>query len=69
MNIPATVAKIRYIFHLNMIDVNNVLNQLKLRTNDKAEEIAKKHTMIALTDCLPRFNEKAYKKLFEEDEA
>ena len=54
MDITKVVAKMRFHYHANMLDVNNVLNQLGLRNDDKAEAIGKKHTMTILTDCLPR---------------
>lgn len=54
MDITKTVAKIRFKYHTSMLDVNNVLNQLGFRSNEKTEAVGKKHTMIALFDCLPR---------------
>lgn len=43
MNVPNTVAKIRLAYHLNMLDVNNVLNQLHLMRDDKADMNNKNH--------------------------
>ena len=54
MNIPKLVTVARYGYHLNAIDVNNVLNQLKIRKDDKAEEVAKKHLGTIIGDILPR---------------
>lgn len=45
MSMVTRVAKIRLIFHANMLDVCNVANQLGILKDDKAEEIMKKHTM------------------------
>ncbi len=54
MDLPTKVAKARYVYHLAMIDVNNVLNQLKIRNDESAEEKGKYHTMTILNDVLPR---------------
>ena len=54
MDISTMVTKIRLRHHTNVIERNNVLNQLKLRSDSKAEEIAKKHTMIIIGDIFPR---------------
>lgn len=53
MDICKKVAKMRLYYHMNMLDVNNVLNQLKLRSDNKAEECAKNHFMNCV-DCLNR---------------
>ena len=45
MNIVKKAAKIRLIFHANMLDVCNVANQLGILKDEKAEEIMKYHTM------------------------
>lgn len=54
MDITKTVAKLRFKYHANMLDVNNVLNQLGLRKDEKAEECGKKHTMTIFNDIFPR---------------
>ena len=53
MDIVKTVAKIRFTYHVNMLDVCNVANQLGILKDDKAEEVMKKHTMNCV-DCLER---------------
>lgn len=53
-SLPDLVALLRCRYHLNAIDINNVLNQLGLRSNDKAEECAKNHVMTLWNDILPR---------------
>ena len=45
MSIVKKVAKIRLIFHANMLDVCNVANQLGILKDEKAEEIMKHHSM------------------------
>lgn len=54
MDITKIVAKGRFIFNTNMVDVVNVLNQLKVIKDDKAEEMNKKYVMEIFTDILPR---------------
>lgn len=53
MDITKKVAKARYIYHTNMLDVCNVLNQIGILKDDKAEEKMKNHCMESL-DCLRR---------------
>lgn len=53
MDITKVVAKLRFNYHSNMLNVNNVLNQLGLRKDDVAEAIGKKHCMQCF-DCLER---------------
>ena len=48
MNIVKTVAKMRLNYHLNMLDVCNVLNQLHILSNRKANKKMKNH----LFECL-----------------
>ena len=45
MDIVKKVAKMRFVFHANMLDVCNVLNQLGILNDDKAENVMKHHTM------------------------
>ena len=54
MGIPTLVAKARFQYHGTLLDLNNVLNQLHMRSDEKAEEIAKKHAMIIFGDIFPR---------------
>lgn len=51
---PDTVAKVRLKYHGDMLDLNNVLNQLHLRSDEEAERIAKKHVMIIVEYIFPR---------------
>ena len=54
MGLPDIVAKLRFEYHGDMLDLNNVLNQLHLRSDEKAEKIAKKHVMIIFNDIFSR---------------
>lgn len=45
MSIVVKVAKMRLKYHANMLDVCNVLNQLGILKDEKAEEVMKNHTM------------------------
>lgn len=45
MSIVKKVAKMRLMFHANMLDVFNVANQLGILNDNKAEEIMKHHTI------------------------
>ena len=45
MSIVKKVAKMRLMFHANMLDVFNAANQLGILKDEKAEEIMKYHTM------------------------
>lgn len=45
MSIVTKVAKMRLMFHANMLDLCNVANQLGILKNEKAEKIMKGHTM------------------------
>ena len=65
MNITKLVTLLRYAYHLNAIDINNVLNQLKVRKDNKADDVAKKHLETIIVDILPRLGydtSKLYKK-------
>ena len=66
MDLPTKVAKVRYNYHLLMVDVNNVLNQIGLRKNDRAEQIGKYHTMTIVKDILPRLGYDV-DKMFQQD--
>lgn len=52
-DITKKVAKIRLWYHLNALDVCNILNQLKILDDEKAELKAKNHVMESL-DCYER---------------
>ena len=45
MNIVKEVAKMRLTFHANMLDICNVLNQLRILKDDKAETVMKRHAL------------------------
>ena len=45
MSIVKKVAKMRLMFHANMLDVCNVANQLGILNDEKAEEVMKRHAM------------------------
>lgn len=53
MDITKKVARLRLGYHLNMIDVVNVANQLHLMSNNKAD-LANKNHLKALIDCYDR---------------
>ena len=52
-DITKKVAKARLLYHSNMLDVCNVLNQLGILKDVKTEEVMKFHTMNCM-DCLER---------------
>ena len=54
MGMAETVAKMRFKYHLEAIEMNNVLNQLGIRSNAKADECAKRHFMTLIEDVMPR---------------
>ena len=54
MDITKAVAKMRFHYHGTLLDINNILNQLGIRKDDKAEAVAKKHVMTIFNDILPR---------------
>ena len=53
MDITKIVAKLRFGYHVNMLDICNVANQIGILKDEKAEEIMKRHTMECF-DCLER---------------
>ena len=53
MDITKKVAKMRFVYHTNMLDVCNVLNQLGILKDDKAETVMKDHCMKSF-DCMER---------------
>lgn len=64
MDITKEVARIRYWYHLEGLDLNNVLNQLKLRKDEDAERIAKSHC-VEIIDCWIRLGKKVPKEMID----
>lgn len=53
MDITKKVAKMRFTYHANMLDIYNVLNQLGILKDETAERVMKNHCMRSF-DCLER---------------
>ena len=53
MDITKVVAKARLHYHLNMVDICNVANQLHLMSDEKAERANRDHTK-KIFDCYMR---------------
>ena len=53
MDITKKVAKMRFVYHTNMLDICNVLNQLGILKDEKAEIVMKDHCMKSF-DCMER---------------
>lgn len=53
MDISKRVAIIRFKYHVNMLDLCNAANQLKLLSDERAERACEHHTMEAL-ECAGR---------------
>lgn len=53
MDITKKVAKVRFAYHTNMLNVCNVLNQIGILKDEKAERVMGDHTMASF-DCLER---------------
>lgn len=68
MDITERVARMRFVYHSNMVNVVNVLNQLNIIPDNKAEEMNKNHTMTIITDILPRLGYDV-EKIFEKKES
>jgi hypothetical protein len=68
MDLPKKVANMRLKYHLVAIDINNVMNQLHLRNDNKAEKKGKDHTMVIFNDILPLLG-KDVEKVFQEEES
>lgn len=68
MDISERVARMRLVYHSNMVSVVNVLNQLDIIPDDKAEEKNKNHVMTILTDIMPRLGYDV-DKVFEQKES
>ena len=45
MDLPNLVSAIRFEYNGDLINVNNVLNQIGIRSNEKAEEISIRRTV------------------------
>lgn len=54
MDISTLVAKVRFHYHANACDVDNVLNQIGLMSDKKAEERNRNHVMTIVNDICPR---------------
>ena len=67
MDITKKVAKLRFGYHANMLDVCNVLNQVGILKDNKAEEVMKNHTMECM-DCLARIHDTTVEKLLNKME-
>lgn len=69
MDMSTRIAKIRLNYHANMVSMNNVLNQLNIISDERAEERNKNHVIIIiLTDIYPRLGKDAG-KIFENFES
>lgn len=55
-DITKKVAKVRFSYHANMLDVCNIANQLCILKDDRAEVLMKDHTMKCM-DCLARIHD------------
>jgi hypothetical protein len=53
MDITRKIAKARFQYHTNMLDICNVLNQIGILKDEKAEMAMKNHAMKSF-DCLER---------------
>ena len=54
MSLSTLVTKLRFMYHCEVIEVNNVLNQLHLRSDEKADMVAKNSLMTLVNDVFPR---------------
>ena len=66
MDITKKVAALRFKYHANMLDVCNVLNQIGILKDEKAESVMKNHTMQCF-DCLERLGYPIEKFLKEQE--
>lgn len=53
MSLPKLIAKIRFYYHAEMLDVNSVLGQLHIISEDKWEASNKKHAMTIFNNIFP----------------
>lgn len=54
MDLSTRVAKMRLNFHATACDWNNVLNQLHVLSDEKAEARNRNHVKVIINDILPR---------------
>lgn len=66
MDITKKVAAMRFKYHANMLDVCNVLNQIGILKDEKAERVMKNHTMQCF-DCLDRLGYPIMEMLEQEE--
>ena len=57
MDITKSVAKMRLGFHMNMCDVYNVANQLKIISDEKADTLQQRN-LVDIFDCMERLGYK-----------
>ena len=62
MDITKSVAKIRLGFHMNMCDVYNVANQLKIISDEKADTLQQRN-LVDIFDCMERLGYKNVPKM------
>lgn len=62
MGMAEKIAKARFMFHANVVEVGNIMSQFGILSGDKADELNKKHFYKAL-DCLPYMSAKDRKNL------
>lgn len=62
MGIPEKIAKVRFSYHASLTSVGNILNQLGVLSDNKANAFNEKHLYKAL-GCLPFMSENDIKKL------
>ena len=66
MSLARNIAKARMIYHVNMVELVNIGNQLGLIKDEKAEEANKHHVMTLVEDVWPRiYGQDVVAKLFE----
>ena len=54
MNMSDKIARLRLHYHATACDLNNVLNQLHILSDEKAEQKNCNHVMIIVNDIAPR---------------
>ena len=64
MDITKVVAKLRLSYHMNMVDAVNVVNQLGLMNDEKADRANAEH-LIQIIDCWERLGIPICKELIE----
>ena len=66
MDITKSVAKMRFGFHMNMCDVYNVANQLKIISDEKADTLQQRN-LVDICDCLEILGYKNVPKMKKRD--